>query len=142
MALYVYNIADGTLVSWGPTDSSPVASDAELAARGFAKKVGLPPLDATHVWDAPTQTVVTIVPPKSTPGILQFWQRFTATEREAIENMYLSGTIGQKSAIGAFYRYVQAAGGVNCDDSYIQAKVNQLETIGVLASGRAAQILV
>lgn len=142
MAIYVYRISDGRLFSYCPDDTSPVAPQDVLAAQGLAIVSGLAPLDSTHAWDVGSKTVIVVVPPKSIPSALDFWKRFTATEREAIEGLYLTGTQAQKNAVGAFFRYVQAAGGVDCGDAYVQAKVQQLETIGILTAGRAAQILV
>lgn len=141
MALYIYRISDGLLMSWSPGDNGQVADDATLAAKGFAKVSGLLALDATHVWDAPTKTVVVIATLHPVVSLNAFWQRFTSTEREAIEGQFMTGTQGVKNAISAFFRYVQAAGSVDLNDSYVRTKVTQLETIGTLTAGRAAVIL-
>jgi len=85
MALYVYKISDGTLVSWSPNDSDPVSSDATLAARGFAKVTGLLPLDSTHTWDAPTHTVVVVAfTSVRILSVFDFVNRFTPVELVAI----------------------------------------------------------
>lgn len=63
MATYVYNVADGSLYSYSPTDDGPVASDEELAADGRAVVRGLPPTDETHVWDAATLSVIEVPAP-------------------------------------------------------------------------------
>src|SRR5882672_4974493 len=85
MALYVYKIADGSLMSWSPNDSDPVASDTVLTAKGFAKTTGLP-LDDTHAWDAPTHSVIVVTAP--TPirflSVFDFANRFTPAELAAI----------------------------------------------------------
>ena len=60
MAIYVYRIADGSLYSWCPNDTDPVATPAQLAANGLAAKSGLPPLGPTVGWNAATQTTVPI----------------------------------------------------------------------------------
>jgi len=141
MAIYVYKTTDGALVSWCPNDGDPVAPDAELAAKGLAKIAGLAALDDTHGWDAATHSVVAIVPRKPVVTVLAFWQRFTAAEREALQNAFLTGTQAVKNAIGAFRDYLVAGGSVDLNDGYVQTKVTQMETAGVLAAGRAAQIL-
>lgn len=142
MAIYVYRTSDGALMSYCPNDTDQVAGASELTAQGFAALIGQAKLDATHAWDPPTHAVVIVVAKKSVPTPFVFWQRFTSTEREAIENLYATGTQAVKNAIGAFKQYISIASGVDCNDAYVQAKINQLETIGVIAAGRAAQILV
>ncbi len=150
MAIFVYRTSNGVLVSQIPENLTiaqaqalgQLASAAQLNASGLAAVDGQPMLDSSHAWDAGTHTVISVTPPKSTVMLKEFWKRFTDTERESIEDLAMTGTAGQRKAVMAFFRYVQAAGSVDCNDSYIQAKVNQLETVGTIASGRAAQILV
>lgn len=85
MALYVYRVSDGTLISWSPNDTDPVASDAALAANGFAKVTGLLPLDNTHSWDAPTHSVVVVAfTPIRYLSVFDFANRFTAAELAAV----------------------------------------------------------
>jgi hypothetical protein len=151
MAIYVYVTQTGALYSYIPDPltvaqaqaNGQLADDGTLQANGRWRVDQQPPLDETHAWDPATLKVVVVTPLKSKPSELIFWQRFTSTEREAIEGLAQTGTQGQKNAVAAFYRYVAAEGGfVDCNDSYVQQKVTQLEQIGILAAGRAAQILV
>jgi hypothetical protein len=142
MAIYVYNTSTGHLYSYCPNDSDPVADAATLAASGLAMKPGLPPLDDTHGWDETSRSVIAITPPKSAPDLKGFWQRFTVAEREAIENLAATGTQANKNKLAAFFRYVQSAGMVDCNDSYILSSVQLLETAGVIGAGRTAQIVV
>lgn len=142
MAIYVYKIADGSLVSYCPNDTDPVADAATLSKAGLTALTGQPAMSATSAWDATTKAVKAVVGAKSVPSVMLFWQRFTAAEREAIENSYMTSTQAVKNAIGAFFRYVQSAGAVDCNDAYIVAKVQQLETAGIISAGRAVQILV
>lgn len=79
--------------------------------------------------------IVVSLPPRA------FWQRFTAAEREALENKLATGTQAVKDKISAFRTYVLTGGAVELDDDYIVAAVAQMETAGVIAAGRAAQIL-
>ena len=71
----------------------------------------------------------------------EFVQRFTAAEREALENKAQTGTQGVKDKIAAFKTYIQTGGRVELNDDYIVAAVMQMEAAGVIAAGRAAEIL-
>lgn len=71
----------------------------------------------------------------------EFIQRFTAAEREALENKAQTGTQGVKDKIAAFKTYIQTGGRVELNDDYIIAAVMQMEAAGVIAAGRAAEIL-
>lgn len=62
MACYIYNISDGSLNLWGPSDTIAKTFVGDLAASGLAAVTGLPPLDATHHWNANIKTVQTNVP--------------------------------------------------------------------------------
>jgi hypothetical protein len=79
--------------------------------------------------------VVVSLPPKA------FWQRFTATEREALQDKLATGTQPVKNKLNAFRDYVATGGNVELSDDYIIASVTAMESAGVLAAGRAAQIL-
>ena len=70
-----------------------------------------------------------------------FLQRFTAAEREQLQELLLNGTAVQKRKLGAFKDYLMMTGDVELNDDYIIASVNTMESAGVLAAGRAAQIL-
>jgi hypothetical protein len=85
-------------------------------------------------WSEPTTAVRSLSP-------LQFLRRFTATEREALEDITATGTAAQRKKLNAFRFYIQTGGYVELDDDYIIASVTAMETVGVLAAGRAAQIL-
>lgn len=70
-----------------------------------------------------------------------FWRRFTAAEREALQNKLATGTQAVKDKLAAFRTYVMTGGYVELDDDYIIAAVTQMEMAGVIGAGRAAQIL-
>jgi hypothetical protein len=70
-----------------------------------------------------------------------FWQRFTAAEREALQDKLATGTQPVKNKLNAFRDYVATGGNVELSDDYIIASVTAMESAGVLAAGRAAQIL-
>ena len=136
MALYVYRIADGSLYSWAPDDTDPVAPDDVLAANGFALVSGLPPLDATHGWDAATKTVVAIVPPLPvvSVGTPKWVLRFTSAEMIAIRASSNPDVQHLLFALG----FSQS---VNMNDPIIIAGVNLLVAAGLLAQDRVAAIL-
>lgn len=71
----------------------------------------------------------------------EFWRRFTAAEREKLEDLAMTGTASVKKKLAAFKTYVQTGGNVELDDDYIIAIVAAMETAGVIAAGRAAEIL-
>lgn len=150
MAIVVFKIADGSAVSYIPDSltiaqaqaNGQLADNATLASNGLSAIDGQPVLDTTHTWDVASKTVLVVAARKSVVSLLVFWQRFTAAERESLEGAYLTGTQGVKNAIAAFKTYLQAAGCADCNDTYIQTKVQQMETVGIIAAGRASQILV
>lgn len=142
MAIFVYNTTSGELFSYSPNDSDPVASTSVLAAADLTAVSGLHAIDNTHAWDPGTRTVIVVAAPMSIVPLKTFWQRFTMSEREGIENLLATGTQLAKNKIAAFRTYVQSAGMVDCNDPYILASVQALETAGVLATGRTAQIVV
>lgn len=71
----------------------------------------------------------------------QFMRRFTAEEREQLEDQAASGTAPVKRKLAAFRFYLQIGGNVELADDYIVASVQAMEAAGVLDPGRAAQIL-
>jgi hypothetical protein len=70
-----------------------------------------------------------------------FWRRFTAAERDALEDMLDNGTALQKKKLKAFRSYLLTGMDVELFDDYIIASVRLMETAGVIAPGRAAEIL-
>lgn len=74
-------------------------------------------------------------------GPRDFWRRFTAAEREALQGLLATGTQGVKNRLNAFRDYIAVGGNVELNDDYIIASVTAMETAGVIGSGRAAQIL-
>lgn len=62
MACYIYNVSDGSLYLWGPSDNIASIFVGDLKANGLAAVTGLPALDASHHWNANIKTVQTNVP--------------------------------------------------------------------------------
>lgn len=71
----------------------------------------------------------------------EFWKRFKAAEREALQDKLATGTQAVKNKLNAFRDYVATGGNVELADDYIIAAVTAMETAGVIGAGRAAQIL-
>ncbi len=85
--------------------------------------------------DPPAQPDPVSLPPRA------FLARFTAAERELLENKLATGTQAVKDKLAAFRFYVMTGGYVELDDDYIVAAVTAMESAGVLSAGRAAEIL-
>lgn len=62
MAIYVYRLSDGSLYSWCPNDTDPVASASILAANGLASVSGLPALSPTIGWNPATKSTTSVIP--------------------------------------------------------------------------------
>lgn len=88
-----------------------------------------------NAWAAPALEAVRSLSPRD------FLRRFKATERETLEDLAATGTAAVKKKLAAFKFYVQTGGYVELDDDYIVAAVTAMETAGVIAAGRAAEIL-
>jgi len=81
------------------------------------------------------------VPTQDTLTRSAFWQRFTATERESLQDLVATGTQSQKNKLNAFRDYVLNSDAVDLTDPYIVASVTLMEQAGVLTAGRAAAVL-
>lgn len=138
MALYVYKLAGGALVSWSPSDDAQVAPDDELAAKGLAKKVGLAALDATHQWNAATQTVVVVAAPDvmRVLGVFDWLDRFTPAELVAIR---ASTNPGVQKFI--FMLPLAAASGVDIGSARMRAVMTLLVNQGLITQNRANAIM-
>lgn len=136
MALYVYRIADGGLVSWCPGDNDPVASDEELSAQGFAKITGLAALDDTHAWDTGQKNVVTVVSalrPKLVPTF-NFILSFTAAENSAVR-------ASTNPEVQHLLFALTVAPQIDLNSATIQNGVAYLVSLGFLTQDRATAIL-
>lgn len=128
----VWRTADGELVSTGTVLANPLPSG--LASFDFTNP-------QTGIWNKTTHIFNAAPVLKSVLTLRAFWDRWTATEREALVNLQQTGTQTQKNKLSAFKDYVRDAGLVDCNDAYIQASVNLAESAGIVAAGRAAVIL-
>ncbi len=135
MALYVYKIATGALVSWSPNDTDPVANAATLAANGFALVTGLPALSSTVAWDAPTHTTKTVVAPTPSNIIntFDFIMAFTPAELAAIR-------ASANTTVAQFLYALQVTQGVNLNATTITNALTFLVTNSLLTAPRATAI--
>jgi len=136
MAVYVYQASDGELVSWCPGDKDQVADADTLKARGLVAISGLPALDAAHIWDAPTKTVVSIKPlpdPKWIPTF-DFVLSFTPDENAAIR-------ASADNAVQHLLFALTLAQEVNLTSPTITNGISYLVSVGILTKDRAATVL-
>lgn len=136
MAIYVYSVATGALVSWCPNDTDPVASTAQLTAAGLAAVSGLPALGPTVAWNPATHTTITVTAP-TPPNIINtfdFIMAFTPAELAAIR-------AASNSAIQQFLFAMQVTQGVNLNSATISNSLNFLVAQTLLTAPRAAAIL-
>lgn len=126
----VYESATGLLVS--------TASDASLIAdplpAGLAVTQVAPPGERS-VWDEQALAFVA-APAQRTMTRLEFMRRFTASERIATRAAAASNPV-----ISDMLAMQDAASYIDLDDPDTQAGVVYLESLGVIAEGRAAQVL-
>jgi hypothetical protein len=136
VAIYVYRISDGTLISWCPNDTDPVATPAQLAAQGYASVSGLPVLSSTVAWNAATHTTITVVAPTPANVIntFDFIMAFTAAELAAIR-------ASSNANVAQFLFAMQVTQGVNLNSATITNALNFLVVQSLLTAPRAATIL-
>ncbi len=144
MAIYVYVTTSGVLHSYIPDNvtiaqaqaSGQLASNAVLTANGFTAVDGLLPLDSTHIWDAPTHTVVVVTPPTSVNLVasFDFVMAFTATELAAIR-------ASSDNNVQQFLFALQVTGGVNLNHATISNSLTYLVNHALLTAPRATAIL-
>lgn len=132
----VYETATGRLVS---TASAENLLANPLPAGLASKEVSDPPAGA--IWNT-TTLVFDPAPARTRLGKLEFIQRFTLAERRQIFTATLpaSPTQTQRDA-WAFLRYLDFLDVIDLTDSAVIGGVNALQSVGLLAAGRPAEIL-
>jgi hypothetical protein len=136
MAIYVYEDATGVLVSYCPDDADPVASAADLQAKGLVAVSGLPALDQTHAWDAATRSVIVVEAPRL-PRYLStglYILRFTTEEFVAITTNQDPDVMRMMYALGHTTQ-------VDLNDHVVIDGANMLVAKGLLAADRVAVVL-
>ncbi|HJW80812.1 MAG TPA: hypothetical protein VJ396_01100 [Acidiferrobacterales bacterium] len=133
----VYEIATGREVS--RTDS-PALIASPMPAGLASKQVADPA--AGWVW-SPGLLDFVAPPAVRRIGKTEFIQRFTLAERKELFG-YAHGTTytaAQQKNLASFMRYLDYLDVIDLDDTGIQQGVNYMETVAILAAGRAAQVL-
>jgi hypothetical protein len=135
MAIYVYNIATGALVSYCPSDTDPVAAAATLAANGLAAVSGLPQLGPTVAWNAATHTTQTVAAPAvvNVVNTFDFIMAFTAVELAAIR-------ASADPNIQQFLFALQVTQGINLNATTITNALTYLVANNLLTGQRATAI--
>ncbi len=139
MAWYaVYQVSDGTLVSIGS-----IAPDTTLlSAKGLASKAFAFDPRNGYTWNPATLTFDAVAsrrPPISTQA---FFDRFTDAELGAIIDARDNGTDPQvRLTLKAFFERLWAANEVHLDSQRVVDGLAFLEAQGLIAQGRAAEIL-
>ena len=108
-----------------------------IAFKFFAFNIQVP----TKQWNESTLDFDDVVLPKEGITSREFWNRFTPSERDDLHEAARSGSPAVKKALHAFIEYVRLDDGVDLDDPYIIDRVNRMETAGLIAVGRPAEIL-
>jgi len=144
MAIYVYVTTSGFLQSYIPDNitiaqaqaGGQLASNATLANNGLTAVDSLPPLDATHQWDAATKTVITVTPPTpaNVVNTYDFIMAFTAAELAAIRG-------SSDNNIQQFLFAMQVTQGVNLNHTTNVNALTYLVNHGFLTQARANAIL-
>lgn len=142
----VYEINDGTLISVGQV----VASDEDLATKGFAKTEYAERPDIENVRWNPATLVFDVQPVYRAPiSIGDILDLFTEAEREYLFQAYRQGlkpddtafTPAARRKIDAFIAWMQTSQSVSLDHPYFIASINTMETVEIIGVGRAAEIL-
>jgi len=125
---HLYDMATGRLISSG---SEPILD----IAPGRAVKAS----DLTGIWNESTLDFDP-APVKRMVTKLEFMERFTDTELEAITSMSKKDT-GVGNKVSVFMKKLDLADQIDLDDARLQAGVNGMESLGLIGAGRAAVIL-
>lgn len=133
----VYEIATGRDIS--RTDSPALIADPLPA--GFASKQVADPASGL-VWSTALLDFVAAPGPRRI-GKAVFIQRFTIAERKELFGFAhgTTYTAAQQKNLASFMRYLDFLDVIDLDDTALQAGVNYLTTVSILAAGRAAQVL-
>ena len=133
----IYTTATGAFFALTDNAIDPLPAGYAAKSIGNAK----PDLDA-YQWDASTLGLVPRTPARLVSKYV-FIQRFTDAERRLLFGFSLDSTKteAQRRLVHAFVQYLTFLDTINLDDTSISTSMQYLETAGVLAAGRAAQIL-
>lgn len=122
----------GVLYSVGEVLGNPLHEGLEAIEVGKERPEG--------VWNTEKRIFEPAPVVKPTLSLKELQDRFTKEEREALFGVQSSALL-EKLQLGAFQKYIEYAGGADLNDPYIIESVQLMETAGVIAQGRAAEIL-
>lgn len=135
MYFVLYNTITGDLVSQGTVvaNSVPVG----LTVQDIIN----PPADNT-IWNTASRSFVVRPSPRIIPKS-DFLQRFTIAERKEMFGFSYGSTYtpDQQKNLAALMRFIDCLDRIDLDDAAIQQGVPYLETMGIVAVGRAALVL-
>lgn len=145
-----YETASGVLLSLGTVvEGNTIAeADAALAVRGITRdEVPASDMDpgGKHVkiermWDEATKGFVDR-PLRVRVRVNEFYDRFTRTEWEDVVDAADSGNPATQKALKAFFEYVKGGPAIEVSNQYVIDVVNQMESGGLIAPGKALIIL-
>jgi len=133
----IYQVAGGAFVALTDNVVDPLPAGFAARAVGSAK-----PDLAAYQWDPSTLGLVPRAPARLVSKYY-FIQMFTDTERRALFGFSLdtTKTEAQRMRVAGFVWYLTFLDTVNLDDPSVSSGVAYLETVGILAANRAAQVL-
>lgn len=133
----IFETATGKLVAITQEYREPLLAGLSSVSIGLEA----PDMD-TYQWDQSSHALVPRTPQRLLPK-WYFIQRFTDTERRAFFGFPLDSTKieAQRKIVSALMWYLLYLDTINLDDTSLAAGIEYLETVGILATGRAAQIL-
>lgn len=133
----IYEFANGNLYS---TAQSIDQVDNPLPGNLRSKLIAEPAIGS--VWSTVALDFVAAAAQRKIPKSVWI-QRFTIAERKEVFGFNIGSTytVAQQKNLSALMRYLDFVESIDLDDTAIQQGVNYLETIGILAAGRAAQVL-
>lgn len=135
----VFDAVSGRLESVGTV----VADAAVLSQRGLtAVEIGFDPRAPTKQWNETARDFDDVTPPKDTLTREAFLARFTEQERQDIFDAARNdGRAAVRVQMQAFLDWLKMVDPIRLDNGYVVKSVQGLETAGLLAAGRAAEVL-
>jgi hypothetical protein len=150
MAIYVYKTNNGALQSWIPDNltiaqaqsQGLLADNATLAANRMAAVDGLPPLDATHTWDATQKTVIVVAAPAPIMTVDAFILLFTDAEYQGVQHASTLNDTAYNNRIAKFNGFLQTTTRVDLGDPFVVGVVGtSMVNQGILTQAEANRIL-
>jgi hypothetical protein len=146
----IYDTVTGKLFGLGSViDGDTVADgDALLVSRGLTR-LEIPAGDLRpdgmgvrrdRQWNEGTRSFDAIVLPRLITS-RDFFKRFTPAEREEIRDRSKNGTPQEQRRLSAFMDEVQILGEFDLNNPLLSTVLDQMETAGIIAPGRKAEIL-